>query len=478
MKKFFLYLFLSVLITILSFPQTKTKHHAFSGTIMIGVEAGATLGFTDYDKTKPQVVGRGVLEYFFPTTSAGILGLKGFYSAGYVAGKDDAKNPTEFRANITRIGGGLSYTFSIKESVFPYIFAGASYGWVNPRDNSKNDLPYAGRSFEITEVDYHAEAGIRILLSDEINLNINVGAEFSPEDNWDALPPDGDNDFLMQGLVGFSYSLFTEVDADGDGIPDSKDQCPDTPEGVKVDNFGCPVDSDNDGVPDYKDKCPNTKSGMVVDTLGCVIDTDGDGVPDNLDKCPNTPAASRVNELGCPDSDVDGVFDNEDKCTDTPKGAQVDSTGCPKDSDKDGVFDYLDKCPNTPAGTQVDTTGCAKADTVKKEITLSGDTNFEYGKANLLPSAYPVLDQLAQSMKDNPETRWRIEGHTDSKGSESYNMKLSGARAQSVVDYIVSKGIESSRLEIVPLGESQPITSNDTQEGRSMNRRVEIKLIK
>jgi len=478
MKKFLLYAFFSMLFVSVSFSQIRNvKHHAFSGTVMIGAEAGMTLGFTDYSSTKPQIVGRGILEYFFPTTSSGIFGLKGFMSAGYIGGKDSKKNPTIFRSTITRIGGGISYTFSVQQSVFPYIFLGGSYGWINPKDNNDVDLPYTGRNFNIKEVNYHAEAGIRFLLSKAINFNFNVGAEFSPKDNWDALPPGGGNDFLFQTMAGFSYSLFTETDEDGDGVIDSKDQCPDTPPGVKVDDFGCPLDSDGDGVPDYKDKCPDTKQGLKVDENGCAIDSDNDGVPDELDKCPNTPRGMKVNESGCPDTDNDGVFDDVDKCPGTPAGAAVDATGCPKDSDGDGVPDYKDECPNTPAGTQVDLKGCAKVDTVKKEIILSGDTNFEFNKAALLPSAYPMLDQLAKTMKDNPETRWRVEGYTDSKGSDSYNMKLSRERAQSVVDYLINKGIERSRLEVVPLGESQPVASNDTPEGRAMNRRVEIKLI-
>ena len=484
MKKLLLYLFLSVLIPIILYPQNiTTKHHAFSGTVMLGVEGGATFGLTDYSDFKPEVLGRGVIEYFFPTSSSGIFGLKGFYSAGYVAGKDDNRNPTEFRATLTRIGGGLTYTFSIQEAVFPYIFAGASYGWINPSDNNKVELPLppAVRSFKIDGENYHGEIGLRFLLSDAVSMNLNVGVELSPEDNWDAQTPDGGNDLLIHALVGFGYSLFTEVDADGDGIPDAEDQCPETPKGVQVDNFGCPIDSDNDKVPDYKDKCPDTKSGMDVDEYGCVIDTDGDGVPDQFDKCAYTPVGARVNELGCPDSDGDGVFDNEDKCTDTPKGALVDNVGCPKDSDGDGVPDYLDECPNTPSGEQVDDKGCStKKDTVmvKETVTLSGDTNFEFNKANLLPQAYQILDPLAESMKQNPDTRWKIEGHTDAVGSDSYNTELSRKRAQSVVDYLVNKGIERSRLEVVPLGESQPVATNDTQEGRSMNRRVEIKVIK
>jgi outer membrane protein OmpA-like peptidoglycan-associated protein len=476
MKKITFVVLLILLLSLLGYAQEKSKrikYHAFSGTLMIGAEAGMTLGYTDYITTKPQVVGRGIAEYFFPTTSNGIFGIKGFMSAGYVGGKDDRKNPDVFRSNIIRLGGGISYTFSLKENIFPYVFLGASYGWVNPRDNNSVDLPYTHRTFSIKDVNYHAEVGLRFLLSNEINFNVNAGAELSSKDHWDALPPFGNNDMLIQIMAGFSYSFFTQNDEDGDGVPDSKDQCPGTPPGVKVDDFGCPLDSDNDGVPDYKDKCPNTKPGMKVDENGCVIDSDNDGVPDEIDKCPNTPPGMKVNEYGCPDTDNDGVYDDMDKCPETPAGAPVDATGCPKDSDGDGVPDYKDECPNTPKGQQVDDKGCAtKKDTVK--VTLSGDTNFEFNKAELLPNAYPILNKVAESLKSDQNAKLRIEGYTDAIGSDSYNMELSRKRAQAVADYLISQGISSSRLQVVPMGESNPVATNKTAEGRAMNRRVEI----
>ena len=458
--------------------KTNIKHHAFSGTLMFGADAGFTWGITDYDELKPQIEGRGLLEYFFPATSAGIFGIRAFMSAGYVGGKDNDLSPNEFRTNMVDLGGGFTYNFSIQDAVFPYIFLGASHLWFNPRDNNDNALPYAGRNFKVTEVNYHAEGGFRFLLSKAINANFNVGVQFSPNDNWDGFPPNGNNDFLIHTRIGIAYSLFTETDSDKDGVIDSKDQCPDTPEGVLVDEFGCPLDSDGDGVPDYLDKCPNTERGMEVDENGCKIDSDGDGVVDKLDKCPNTPKGEKVNESGCPDSDGDGVYDNSDKCPNTPKGAPVDADGCPKDSDHDGVPDYKDECPNTPAGTQVDEVGCAKADTVTVSLVLQGDTNFEFNKDQLLPNAYPVLNDLAETMKKDPDKRWQVVGHTDAIGSDSYNMDLSRRRAQSVVNYLVSQGVKSSQLEVVPMGESQPIATNDTQEGRAMNRRVDIKQIK
>jgi OOP family OmpA-OmpF porin len=242
--------------------------------------------------------------------------------------------------------------------------------------------------------------------------------------------------------------------------------------------FGCPLDADGDGVPDYLDKCPNTPAGVAVDASGCPLDADGDGVPDYLDKCPNTPAGVAVDANGCPlDSDGDGVPDYLDKCPNTPAGVTVDANGCPLDSDGDGVPDYLDKCPNTPKGTQVDANGCPVMKEEFKHFKLSGDANFNSGKADLLPAAYPILDKLAEAMVSNPNYKWSVEGYTDSKGKDAANVKLSERRAQAVVNYLVSKGVSNSVFTIKGFGKANPVADNKTAEGRGKNRRVEIKIV-
>ena len=155
----------------------------------------------------------------------------------------------------------------------------------------------------------------------------------------------------MNFSIGVNLVLGNKKDSDRDGVKDSKDICPNTPKGVKVDKKGCPVDTDGDGVPDYKDKCPKTpvEARKAVDVTGCPLDSDKDGVSDYLDKCPETPQNAKVDSVGCEiDSDGDGVVDSADKCSDTPAAAigKVDKDGCLLDTDGDGVPDYLDKCPD------------------------------------------------------------------------------------------------------------------------------------
>jgi OOP family OmpA-OmpF porin len=251
--------------------------------------------------------------------------------------------------------------------------------------------------------------------------------------------------FFAGALVGGALGLVIckeELDSDGDGVPDEQDKCPNTPIGVEVDANGCPLDADGDGVPDYLDKCPGTPKGVKVDAKGCPLDSDGDGVTDHLDKCPNT-----------------------------PKGCKVDKKGCPIDSDKDGVPDCKDKCPGTPPNTSVDANGCPP---VGEELLIISNIKFAFDSAALEKDSKVLLERAVVNLKSNPQMKVLIEGHTDSVGPEEYNMGLSLKRAKAVEDYIVSQGVAEERMDIKGLGESDPLASNATPEGRAENRRVEF----
>jgi hypothetical protein len=255
------------------------------------------------------------------------------------------------------------------------------------------------------------------------------------------------------------------LDTDKDGVPDYIDECPGTPLGVKVDSRGCPLDTDGDGVPDYKDECPGTPLGVKVDSRGCPLDTDGDGVPDTKDKCPGTPLGVKVDSRGCPlDTDRDGVPDYKDECPGTPKGVKVDSRGCPLDTDGDGVSDYKDECPGTPKGAKVDERGC----------WVIMDTLFDYDKDEITPKHYYILNNVVSVLKRNPYMKIEIQGHTCNMGTAAYNQKLSDNRANSIMNYLIKKGIEGRRLSIAGYGFTRPKTTNETEEGRALNRRVEL----
>ncbi|MFV2073133.1 MAG: OmpA family protein [Thermoanaerobaculales bacterium] len=251
-----------------------------------------------------------------------------------------------------------------------------------------------------------------------------------------------------QAIADFVIDVFLFPDEDGDGVPDHLDRCPYTPQGVAVDEEGCPLDSDGDGVPDYLDKCPGTPKGIAVDARGCPVDSDGDGVPDYLDRCPET-----------------------------PKGAKVDAEGCPLDSDGDGVPDYLDRCPGTPKGVPVDEHGCPPKgiEVVGDEWMVRGKVLFALNSADLRPEANELLAKVADFLKKNPQYLVEIQGNTDNTGPKAWNMLLSEMRAESVKDFLVSQGVDAGRLTTKGFGPNEPIVANDTPENRAKNRRVDFK---
>jgi len=472
------------------FPQTSIqppRPNEMSNVFGLTFDGGITLAVTDYKFKKVDNTWKGSLEYYLPSTGSGNIGLRVFGQTGFFTGKGSPvignypfNSTNEFSTKFSLIGGGVNFLISIGDVVYPWVGFGISDLWFYPKDGNGNYLPnYSAGAYSKSMLAYNGDIGARFMITKNISLNLSGGVILANKDVLDDIAAGTTNDLSYTFTAGISYYFNRARDSDHDGVPDDKDMCPGTPRGVRVDEFGCPLDADGDGVPDYLDKCPDTPKGVKVDANGCPLDSDGDGVPDYLDKCANTPAGVKVDVNGCPlDSDGDGVPDYLDKCPNTPKGVAVDVNGCPLDSDGDGVPDYLDKCPNTPKGVQVDANGCPirKAEVIKSFV-LQGDANFETGKADLLPSAYPLLDSLYSSMKLNPNLKFAVAGYTDSRGSDELNMRLSEKRAQSIVDYLVSKGLDRNSFVIKPMGKANPIASNKTSEGRAMNRRVEIKLL-
>jgi len=270
-------------------------------------------------------------------------------------------------------------------------------------------------------------------------------------------------------------------DADGDGVIDGTDACANTPAGDKVDAKGCtlPKDADGDGVADAADKCAATPAGVAVDANGCPKDTDGDGVADTADKCAGTAAGTPVDATGCPrDSDMDTVADNVDRCPGTPAGTKVDEAGCPlPDTDGDRVADRDDKCPNTPPGMEVDVTGCQRlfdAAGGKTTMVLAG-VSFRSGSAQVTPGSASVLNRVAEALIANPTVKVEIQGHTDNSGSRASNVSISQRRANAVRGYLISKGVDGSRLSAKGYGPDQPMVPNTTPNNRAQNRRVELK---
>nr|WP_288934761.1 DUF5723 family protein [uncultured Allomuricauda sp.] len=260
-------------------------------------------------------------------------------------------------------------------------------------------------------------------------------------------------------------------DKDNDGIINKEDNCPEI--AGPIENQGCPwPDTDKDGILDKDDNCPNEAG--PEENKGCPWkDSDGDGVLDKDDECPDTPGLEQFN--GCPDTDGDGIIDSEDRCPETP--GKIEYNGCP-DTDGDTLPNIDDQCPEV-AGP-VSNNGCPEVtQEVQKQLNDYAKTIlFDTGKATIKPESVSVMVDIIQILNEYPNAKFTVEGHTDSVGSNQSNQRLSEARANSVLDFLINEGISANRLQAIGYGEEKPIAPNTTKIGRKQNRRVEINLIK
>jgi outer membrane protein OmpA-like peptidoglycan-associated protein len=235
------------------------------------------------------------------------------------------------------------------------------------------------------------------------------------------------------------------------------------------------INEDNYGVPNTDVKNNAWQFGLTIGFRGkgkaavvaapvvpVVIDTDGDGIADANDKCPNQAGTAKYQGCPVPDTDGDGINDENDKCPTVAGTAKYE--GCPiPDTDGDGINDENDRCPKV-AGIEGNL-GCPEMILYYKRdvATLSADD-----KAN--------LDKVVTFLNNNPDINIMIEGHTSTLGDAKYNQTLSEKRAKNSVDYLVSKGVDKSRLQSAGFGEQYPIGDNSKEEGRALSRRTVVKV--
>ncbi len=345
----------------------------------------------------------------------------------------------------------------------PFAVVGAGFMSVNSR------TAVLGKD---TDATFHWGLGAKYAVSPSVSLRLDGRHIVAPAVNR---PEIGSLTSHFEVLLGASLVLGRsgDPDPDKDGVPSPRDKCPTEP-GVEPD--GCPAkDNDNDGIINQKDKCPD-EPGVAPD--GCPDpDEDKDGIPIDRDECPTE---AGVEPDGCPaqDLDGDGVAGKLDLC---PDQAGPPPDGCPADTDGDGIVDDKDRCPSEPEtvnGFQ-DADGCPDElpKAVKKFTGSIRGIVFKTGSTAILPRSYSVLNKAVQVLKDYPDLRIQISGHTDSVGSEALNMELSRERAVSVRTYIVDQGIDPDRIEATGFGETRPTATNSTRKGRAQNRRIEFKIL-
>lgn len=347
------------------------------------------------------------------------------------------------------VDGAAKYsinTNSIEISMFdPYVLVGGGYTWLD----------------QVGSGTINGGMGVNLWISDHFGLNLQSIYKHALKDN---------------GIKHFQHSAgivfkFGGIDSDNDGIFDNEDDCPDKFGLIQFN--GCP-DIDADGVEDSLDECPDIAGIKALN--GCP-DMDEDGIADKDDLCPEL--KGNLNTRGCPDKDGDGTPNKYDMCPDTP--GSMKNKGCPwKDTDKDGVLDKDDKCPNQIG--PVNNNGCPypKLSQIEKQKidAFAKTILFDLGKSNLKKDSKLTLDNVVEIMKKYPIEKYYIAGHSDNTFTKEFNLSLSLDRANNVRIYLISKGIEASRLTAEGFGEDRPIATNDTSEGRHQNRRVEILLVK
>ena len=379
-------------------------------------------------------------------------------------------NPNRF-LNFYLFGGAGLTSFSSK------TYNLTSDAFVEESDSRQNEVFFpmgAGAEFRLGKnLGLTLEYGDHLLLSDE-TLDFHAATDA--------------RDHYSYASAGIKFRFGGPRDTDKDGVRDKEDNCPDRP--GKPELFGCP-DEDNDGIADDQDDCP--KVAGKLEFKGCP-DTDGDGIPDKDDSCPT---ASGSKELkGCPDKDKDGIADKDDKCPDM--AGKKELAGCP-DKDGDGITDNEDQCPDLAGlaslGGCPDKDGDGVADNQDKcpEVkgTLANNGCPEEAKVLVDEVVYfntdewiviakynQLLNKVAETLRDNPGIRITVEGHTDSRESKMYNMRLSERRADHVYNFFTERNIDPARLVKGFYGESRPLSDNATAEGMALNRRVEIKSIK
>lgn len=439
--------------------------------LFLSLAGGITRSYTDYKLERQSFMLRSSIEYNLLLGDFFRFGFGSRIGYGQITGEEKRSSistidgvrdiPPKFVTPSVFFGIFTTYGIEIERTIHPFINLGVEYLNFNPKLESGEKAFANENGFYSNGVfNFNIGGGIRVNFSNRLSAFVQGEYNLPNSDYLDDVAASKNNDTYITALVGVSYNFMAQPDKDGDGIPDDYDFCPDQPEifnGIK-DEDGCPeIDTDGDGILDELDLCPEYPEDMngFEDEDGCPdADTDKDGVPDFFDNCPGQK------------EDIDNFEDND---------------GCPDlDNDKDGIPDKDDKCPDEAETFNEfnDSDGCP--DTLQEninieEIILDGDDTFYPNSAKIRETAYNDLHNIAMFLKGIPNTNWRIEGHMDSQaGVPAAIKRLSYDRANAILNYFISKGLDQARFQVYGLGDSYPIGNNLTEEGRKMNRRVRL----
>lgn len=497
-----LQLFLIFAFTSIGFAQfSKHKTNPFSNTILLTLGGGLSHSETDYPNSDLGFNGFGAAEYFFSTEKDIFLGVK--LEAGYTNISGNVNSSNLFETDLLSFGPSLNLNYKAHKYIYPYIGLGVKHLWYG----------------NLTSVDFVTEIGVRFLVSNYFTINGNISTNFLTEDNLDNLViPNSNNDFFASFSVGISYAVdlagTNNFDTDGDGITDSDEINIYFTDPYKIDTDGDglsdgdeiniyftnpnKVDTDGDGLSDSDEinnyftdpKKADTDNDGLSDgdeinkyfTDPNNSDTDGDGIIDGEDECPNLPEDFDGYEDGdgCPDvdNDNDGILDIDDKCPDVPENFNnfQDSDGCPDEVPDDTIIEEpILEVEETKKSTVSETKIRVS---IPDEFLLAGEKVFSRNSSAIQKNYEKELNEIAVQMKSNPNFKWRVEGHTDNSGTQSERKALSTEMANSVMNYLISRGLSPKSLQAIGLGDEYPLAPNSSIQGRLKNNRVVIKRIR
>lgn len=376
---------------------------------------------------------RGDVIGYNKQSGTGLFGGTGIYSTH--------KTQVQYDVNLSGVINLATLNFLNRENAVK-LYATAGYGLIafdpviystyangdgTPAFVNKGKYGADGDHDYIRQAYIPVGLGLKFKLSDRVALDLGYDMKFIDGDNFDGVYAGGGNDKFSYTHAGLEFSLGSKAKPDlnwANPVAMMYDELKDPTLRQEVEALKGRVSNVEQSVEDLKK------------------DTDGDGVADHLDKCPNSPA-----------------------------GAKVDGGGCEIDTDGDGVPDWKDDCP-TEKGT-AELNGCPEMGTG----TMTGVDNiqFEYNSSVLRTSAYPTLDRMSSTLRGDKALSLQLDGHASEEGTDAYNMQLSIDRANAVKTYLVNSGVDAKRISTKGYGESRPIASNATEEGRMRNRRVEFR---
>jgi OOP family OmpA-OmpF porin len=422
-----------------------SENNSFRGTVT-APDGGKVNG--PFSTFKRPALELGVRAGYFPLTFLGAE-LEGML----------APATTEGGGSATVLGGRVQVVAQTPLwSITPFLVDGAGY-WQVMNDSAGDD----------TDPAFHFGGGAKFALGEHVALRVDVRDSITNRRVTSSTPHN------IEAIAGADFSIGGErpaKDSDSDAILDPQDQCPFQAGPAPS---GCPVqDSDGDGIDDPQDQCAQ-QAGLPP--TGCPdADKDSDGVSDSKDQCPDKAGGAPT---GCPDADGDAVLDRDDKCP-AVQGDAPD--GCPADADGDGLSGKDDRCPDqaeTKNGFE-DGDGCPDElpEAVKAFTGVIEGIQFDTGKDTIRSGSNSTLDAAVKVLKEYPDLKVSIVGHTDAQGAHAFNLGLSERRANAVKSYLVSRGIDAARIESRGAGPDEPIADNESAEGRQKNRRIEFQIVK